>query len=335
MSDTNGTPVALAWSWPDALRGAVYAIPATVVTARNPGVGLPLAIGVLPACLLPMPPTRKTRIRLFVLGTTMGVSILMGGALGHLPHLATAVLLAGAVVLAAVACSRFRSGQIVLYLAAPLVAVGLSYGSDWARSMGAMLLLTLGACYAWLASLVWPERPTPEAVDPNRPGVSTMLRYGLSLGAGAAIAYLIASASDVDHPGWAPAACLLVARPVTGLLKTRAIGRILAVTLGAVLAIAVVNASLESLALAALAAGTVTAAAATRGSRWYVTSGFTTFLVFLMLLLPDPAQATQKLGERLTETILGVSLALVFGIVIPQALPSRIAAGRDTRSSEG
>jgi uncharacterized membrane protein YccC len=145
-----------------------------------------------------------------------------------------------------------------------------------------------------------------------------MLRYGLSLGVGAAIAYLIAVTLQVDHPGWAPAACLLVARPAAGLLKTRAVGRIIAVTVGAFVAAALVAAQLSGVALATAAAVTVIAAAATRTSRWYITPAFTTLLVFVLMLRPDPEQSQQKVAERIGETLLGVALAAIFAIVIPQ-----------------
>jgi len=32
--------------------------------------------------------------------------------------------------------------------------------------------------------------------------------------------------NELDHPGWAPAACLLVARPQLDLLQSRGIGRV-------------------------------------------------------------------------------------------------------------
>jgi uncharacterized membrane protein YccC len=157
-----------------------------------------------------------------------------------------------------------------------------------------------------------------------------MLRYGLLLGSGAAVAYLIASALHLDHPGWAPAACLLVARPVTGLLKTRAAGRSIAVTLGALASMAVIAAELPNRVLAGVGGATVIAAAATRASRWYITSAFTTFLVFLLLLGPDPDQSQQKVSERIGETLLGVALAIIFGIVIPQ-----VAAKPGIRRTDG
>ena len=62
--------------------------------------------------------------------------------------------------------------------------------------------------------------------------------------------------------------------------------------------------------------------AKTRTSRWYITSGFTTFLVFVMLLHDHPEETGQKLGERVGETLVGVGLAVLFGLVLP-ALAAR------------
>jgi uncharacterized membrane protein YccC len=61
-----------------------------------------------------------------------------------------------------------------------------------------------------------------------------MLDYGIRMGVAAAVVYLIAAGLGLDHPGWAPAACLLVARPQLDLLQSRGVGRVLSVAVGAV-----------------------------------------------------------------------------------------------------
>jgi uncharacterized membrane protein YccC len=75
----------------------------------------------------------------------------------------------------------------------------------------------------------------------------------------------------------------------------------------------------------------VAGAAATHRSRWYVTSAFTTFLVFLLLLDGRPEDAGSRFNERLLETLLGVSLAYLFGLALPAVArrrrrPARAAA---------
>lgn len=319
------------WSWADAVRGLVYSIPAVVVTARDPAAGVPLALGVIPACLLPLPGPRRARALVAVVGAVCGASLFAGGALAHLPTVVTALALVGVVLIASVASAGRRGGMLLLVLAAPLTAVGLSF-DDWRTALGAALLLTGAAVYAWLVSLLWPARAAAARPPATLPPRATMVGYGLLLGAGAAIAYLVAAGLDLDHPGWAPAACLLVARPDPGLLRSRAVGRAVAVAVGAFAGAAVVWADLRPLVLAALAAAVVTAAAATRTSRWYVTSAFTTFLVFVMLLQAHPEETTQKVGERVGETLLGVALALTFGIGLP-AIASRTRPPRGSRRS--
>ena len=70
----------------------------------------------------------------------------------------------------------------------------------------------------------------------------------------------------------------------------------------------------------------VAGAAATNRSRWYVTAGFTTFLVFLLLLYATPEDAGRRFDERLGETLLGVAIAYVFGLAIPALRRRRLPA---------
>jgi hypothetical protein len=294
-------PPALAWSWTDAARGLAFAAPTLVVTTVNPQIGLPLAVGVLPGCLLPLPGPRRARILIFLIGSLIGFSLFVGGAIAHLPTVASAAALVAGTTAAALSATRVRGGQIILTLVAPLTAAGLSYGDDWTTPVAAALLLAAGSLFAWLVSLAWPERPATTRAPQPLPDRPTMLRYGLLLGSGAAVAYLIASALRVDHPGWAPAACLLVARPVTGLLKTRAAGRSMAVTLGALASMAVVAAELPNPVLAGIAGATVIAAAATRASRWYITSAFTTFSSFSFCSAPTPTKPSRRCPNALVK----------------------------------
>jgi uncharacterized membrane protein YccC len=60
----------------------------------------------------------------------------------------------------------------------------------------------------------------------------------------------------------------------------------------------------------------LTGLAATRPSRWYVTAGFTTFIVILLLVYGSPEQAETRFLERVVETLLGVGIALIFGVLL-------------------
>lgn len=94
-------------------------------------------------------------------------------------------------------------------------------------------------------------------------------------------------------------------------------GRVVAVILGALAAALMLRIAPPNGVYAAIAVLVVASAAATAGSRWYITSGFTTFFVFLMLLFDRPGETTQKFNERVGETILGVGLAYLFGWALP------------------
>src|SRR5262249_28732257 len=167
---------------------------------------------------------------------------------------------------------------------------GLSF-DDVSTAAEACLLLVAGSTYAWLVSLLWPERDAAARAASPAPDRRSMLGYGLLLGVAAAIGYLIASGLELDHPGWAPAACLLVARPQLDLMQLRGVGRVVAVLVGATAAALVLRLDPPDLAYAVLAVAVLAAAAATTGSRWYITPGFATFFVFVLLLHCDPAQS--------------------------------------------
>lgn len=317
-------PPAVAWSWQQALTGAVYAIPAAVVALGDPQAAVPLAVGVLPCTFLPVPGPRRARIVILLVGVVVGLSLFVGGLLAHLPTGLTAVLLALAVTGAAVLSAVAPRGQVLLFLGVPLMAAGLSY-DDLTTSVETVLLLVAGAAYAWLVSLLWPAHEAVARPARALPDRATMLGYGVRLGVAAALAYLVAAALGLDHAGWAPAACLLVARPSPDLLQSRGVGRVLAVCVGALAAALVLHLQPPDLGYALLTAGVLAACSGTRGSRWYITSAFTTFFVFLMLLLDHPDQTRQKFDERVGETVLGVALAYLFGWLLPGLLRRRAA----------
>jgi uncharacterized membrane protein YccC len=108
--------------------------------------------------------------------------------------------------------------------------------------------------------------------------------------------------------------------------RLRSVGRVIAVAAGGLAAGALVRLE-PSLGVYALATIAVLAGAAgTHRSHWYVTSAFTTYLVFLLLLYADPDSAGSRFAERLLETALGVSLAYVFGLVVPAVIQRHRAA---------
>ncbi|PBC45896.1 FUSC family protein [Rhodococcus sp. ACS1] len=315
------------WQWRAAALGAVDAAPAAAVTAAVAvPSGVALAVGVLPAAIMGLPPTRRARAALILIGILTGLPMVLGSLVAHTPLLAIVVvftLAVGAAALARTTVAKRRNlGRVLSTLSVPLVGVGLSY-DDPATAVGLAVLMIGGSVFAYVVSLLLPEHA---AVAPVRPGTAITLGYGVRLGAAGATAAAIGFTLDLDHVGWACAAALLVMRPDTDEQVTRMAGRIASMLIGGTAAVLVVGATPADWVYSAAVVAVVATAAATHRSRWYVTSTFTTFLVFVLLLYSDPEQAGYRFTERLSETVLGVAIAFLFGIAVP-------ALGRRTQSS--
>jgi Fusaric acid resistance protein-like len=303
----------LAWSWDGALLGAAYALPAALVALGDPGRGIALSVGVLPAAIIGLAPRRRGRLAVILLGLLTGLPMLVGGLLAGVPVLAVAAIF-GLAVAATLIAARSRLGQIAMVLSLPMVGVGLSY-SDVSKAAGLAGLMVAGSIFACAVSMLWPERQAPAAAKEVEPPPT--LGYGLRLGAAGASAAAIGFALGLEHVGWATAAALLVMRPAPEMQRLRSAGRIIAVGAGAVGAILLVHAEPADAWFALAAVVAIAAAAATRAGRWYVTPAFTTFLVFLLLLYGDPQDSASRFNERLWETVLGVGLAYLFGLALP------------------
>jgi uncharacterized membrane protein YccC len=179
--------------------------------------------------------------------------------------------------------------------------------SALADSAPSALLIITGSGLTWLASLLWPERPIPGRKPAARPSRGSMARYGVRLGAAGEIFASAGFAFGFDHAGWAAAACLMVMRPSAEQTKPRAAGRAVFVTAGAAVAVAALDG--PTWILAVLLVLDLVALGATRGSRWYLTGGFTTFAVLSMLAWSEPG--THWFTQRVLETAIGVAVALL------------------------
>jgi hypothetical protein len=302
----------LAWSWDDALLGAAYALPAAIVALGDPAHGLALSVGVLPASILGLTPRRRGRVVVIAAGALTGVPMLIGGLLAGVPVLAVAAIAALAIGAVALARVRPRLGRIAMVLALPMVGVGLSY-SDVGEAAGLAGLMVLGSIYACAVSLLWPDRPSPPRPAEPPPA----LEYGFRLAAAAACAATLGFVFDLEHVGWATAAALLVMRPAGEMQRLRSVGRLVAVAVGGLAAVALVHRGPADAWYALAIVATMAAAAATHRSHWYVTPAFTTFLVFLLLLHASPGDSRWRFNERLLETAIGVGLAYLFGLLLP------------------
>jgi Fusaric acid resistance protein-like len=310
----------IAWSWSNALMGGLCTVPAaTVVALGDPKKGLAWAIGVLPAAVIGVLPTRKDRLKTSFVGVLFAVSIVLGSILAHNTVLAVAgmfVLPLGAAMLAA----ERPLGLIALTLCAPIVAVGLSY-TDVRETLGIGLLMIGGsALAALLTCLFWPE--TAPATRTRAPLMSKRraLEYGIRLGLAAAVATAIGLAIHTDHVGWIAGATLFVMRPTADMQQLRSWGRVASVVVGALAAVALLHYQPSDSVLAATTLVALAGVAATHGSRLYVTPFFSTFLVIQLLLVSNysAAVAHWRFWERVGLTVAGVGIAYLFGLLLPR-----------------
>ncbi len=319
-------PPAITWDGTAALLGAAYAVPAALVALDDVSRGVAFALGATPPAIIGLAPRRRGRLAVVLVGVVTGLSMFLGALLSGVPVLAVVaigLLGMGATLLA----RRWPAGRVAMTLSLPLVGVGLSY-TDLGTGAALAALMIGGALYACAVSMLWPERPAaprrPSPPDRERP----TLGYGIRLGAAGASAAAIGFLLDLDHVGWACAACLLVMRPAAEMQRVRSVGRVLAVAAGALVAIVLLRLDPANGWYAAAVVVVLAGAAATHRSRWYVTSAFTTFLVFLMLLYASPGDAQARFDERIGETILGVGIAYLFGLLIPSLTADRDEAPR-------
>lgn len=178
--------------------------------------------------------------------------------------------------------------------------------------------MVAGALVGWLVTLLWPSRPAPSRPPAPARGTAELREYGVRLGLAGSVTAAIGFALDLDHKGWATTAALMVMRPAPELTRLRAAGRAAAVAIGAGAGCVLALLRPPSPVLAGAVILALTGLAATRTSRWYVTGGFTTFLVILVLAYSSPDQAESRFVERVAETLLGVAVALVLGVVVPR-----------------
>lgn len=310
---------AIVWSWSNALLCSIAVLPAVIIAANgNLKVGLALTIGVLPSAIIGLQPTRKKRIASPVVGTLLGLSIILGSWLTQWEVVAVVGLFLLAVVAAKLA-SRWVIGLLATNLILPLVAIGFSYPDikDAASFAAAILASSL---FAYLVSLAWPQFKPLKTRTRQLLTTRQAQTYGIQLGLAGATAAAIGFALNFEHVGWAAGAALLVMRPEEDAQKLRSIGRLVSVAIGAIAACLLLSQTTSPLIISICAGIAIVVAGATAASRWYMTATFTTFIVFLLLLNSNPASAAveSRFDERVLETILGVTLAYLFGIFMPQ-----------------
>jgi hypothetical protein len=320
-------PGNLVWSWRNAAFGMVISTVAVIViTTRDVENGLYLLIGAIPAAILGLPPQRKARRKVIVIGALFAISVMVGSILAQwAPVAVVGMFLMG--LGAALLATRKEFGFAVLTICLPLAATGLTYdGLD--ESAGVSALFIVGSAIAFVGALCFPEYQARAPVEPPLLSLASARDYGVRLGLAAAVGTAIGFRYGAEHTGWIVISTLLVMRPAEDMMKVRSAGRAISVFIGAVVAAWLLTEDLSSPAIALVGAAAIIAAAATNASRWYITPAFTTFLVLWCVLYANDTteNITYRSTERVVDTLLGVGIAYLFGLVLPTLIQRRAAS---------
>lgn len=311
-------PAGLTWQWSRFALGVVFALPGILVAPFSPTAGLALAIGVLPAAAFGLPARRSRRAILPIVGVLSALGLLLGSTLTRVPAIAVVSLFILSVA-ASLSTRWGRLGQLMLALVLPLVGMGLSFpelSTTWVMAA----CIVAGSVYAWLVSLLWPERDEHLLPPPPTTRGADLIGYGILLGLASAIAASIGYVLDLEHVGWATGTVLLVMRPARGQVILRSVGRAASVFLGAAAALVFALFEPGGALIGLLIALTIGAMSAMQESRWYVAPAFTTLVVLTLILSTSTASPGARFVERTIETLLGVGLALVFGAAVPSLI---------------
>jgi uncharacterized membrane protein YccC len=149
--------------------------------------------------------------------------------------------------------------------------------------------------------------------------------YGVLLGLAAATAVIIGYDLDAAHAGWVAAAALFVMRPVQEMVGLRGIGRALSTIVGTALVVLTIHLWLSLVATAFVVAVVAIITMGARSSRWYITAFGTAFLILTseMFGMADVAAVQQIAWYRIFDNVIGATIALFFGLLIPDILLGR------------
>lgn len=309
-------PAGLTWNWPRFALGVVFALPGILVAPFAPTVGIALAIGVLPAAAYGLPARRSKRALLPVVGALSAFGFLLGSLLTHIPVVAVAAMLILS-LLTSLSTARWAIGRLLLALVLPMVGVGLSF-SDTQTALVLSGFVVVGSAYAWIVSLLWPERADPLSVATKTVRGADLVGYGIMLGLASATAAAIGYVFDLPQVGWATATVLFVMRPARDMVIKRSIGRAVSVFIGAIAAIAFSAIEPGGVLIGLLIAAAIGAMSAMQESRWYIAPAFTMLVVMTLVLATwSPASVGRQFVAQSVETLIGVGLALTFGAAVP------------------
>jgi hypothetical protein len=308
----------------DTVHAALGVIPAfLLICFGSVTPGIAFAIGLLPTSLLGIAPSRKLRLIYGILGCLFGVGVYVGSQIVNLHNIWIAAMIFLVVSFAATLVSSKRpAGGLLLALLIPSLALGTSFTS--AEALGLTVAFMLGSVWSSLVSLLWPEYPPDKETQARllalQPANAQM--YGLLLGLAAATSIIIGSYFDPAHVGWVAAATMFVMRPVQEMAGMRGIGRALSTIVGTALVVLTIHLWLSLLATAFVVAVVAVITIGARSSRWYMTAFGTAFLILTIELfgMADFAAVHQIAWYRIFDNVIGATIALFFGLLIPEIL---------------
>ena len=319
---------AVEWNWTEAGRGALSALPGALMTlVVDASAGMGFALGALVVAMLGVPPSRRDRPRLGLVGLAFALAYGLGSVLGLWP-VAAVVALALLAYAGVLASARTARARLLPALLLPALALGMNHPAPDGFAVAAILLA--GAAWATGVTYAWPQARPPalvatgeQTLDPASARRKARV-YGILFAAASGIGLALGYLFDLTHVAWAAAAAMFIMRPEPGLVASRAAGRVLATFAGVIAAGLIVRRGPSELAVALLAVGAVSAMLAVRGSRWYVTPAGSALVVLLMAGVAGEDAFAVSFVERLLETALGAALALAFGTAAPALLRRRL-----------
>ena len=209
---------AITWMWPEAIRGAICALPgAVILLAFNVSLGICFALGTLPVAMLGVPPARKARPRLVAAGLGFAVVYALGCLIGQWAIVAVACVTAFAYA-AVLLASRKPAARLLPAILVPAFALGMNEPVPDGFAIAGMFVG--GSVWAVLVAYCWPEKAVPARGTAQSPAGSP------DRGVVRTYAFAIGFLFDLAHVAWAAAAAMIgtrtsrwyVASGATGLL---------------------------------------------------------------------------------------------------------------------
>jgi hypothetical protein len=318
MTDERG----ITWDWSGAARGALSALPGGAIVLADVTLGVVVALGSLVVAMLGVPPARKHRARLGLVGLGFAAAYALGSVLG----LWSVAAIVGLVVLAYLGVEvsvRKPAARLLPALLLPALALGMNHPAPGGLIAASVMLA--GCAWATVVTYAWPESQppavnataadaAPEQPDPRRAARVYAFLFAAAAGIGLVLGYLL----DLTHVAWSAAAAMFIMRPEPGLLASRAIGRVVATFAGVIAAGLVIRHGPADIVLAVLVVAAISAMVAVRTSRWYVAPAGSALIVLLLSGASSRSAFDISFSERLVETAIGAALALTFGIAVPR-----------------